>query len=293
MVSSSARIVLVTGATGHQGGAVARHLLRDGSFRVRALTRDPSKPAARALVGQGAEVVQGDLDDRASLDRVLEGVYGVFSVQNFWETGFQREIDQGVRLADAARAAGVEHFVYSSVASAQRQTGLPHFESKWQIENHVRELDLPHTILRPVFFMDNWENPMMADPILGGKLAFPLSPDRQFQQIAVDDIGGFAALALAHREEWLGRELDLAGDSRSTEQVAAAFSRAVGREVTYFQVPWDQFRQAMGEEYYRMFRWFQDVGYDADVPTLRAIYPPLTDFDTYLKKAGWPARLPL
>src|SRR5688500_17425732 len=114
MATRQERVVLVTGATGHQGGAVARHLLDDKTFRVRALTRNPNKAEARAVADRGAEVVAGDLDQLASLKPALDGVYAVFSVQNFWETGFQREIDQGVRLADAAQAAGVQHFVYSS-----------------------------------------------------------------------------------------------------------------------------------------------------------------------------------
>src|SRR5919197_780672 len=112
------RLVLVTGATGKQGGAVAR---------------DPTKAAARALAERGAEVVRGDLDDPTSLEPAIRGADGVYSVQNFWETGFEREVRQGTALADLAKAAGTGHFVYSSVASAHRKTGLEHFETKWQI----------------------------------------------------------------------------------------------------------------------------------------------------------------
>ena len=137
------KIILVTGATGQQGGAVARHLLKQPGFAVRALTRDSAKPAARALAQAGAEVVRGDLDDPASVRRALEGAWGVFSVQNFMETGYEGEIRQGKALADAAKAAGVQHFVYTSVVSADRKTGLPHFESKWQIEQHIVQADCP------------------------------------------------------------------------------------------------------------------------------------------------------
>jgi uncharacterized protein YbjT (DUF2867 family) len=127
------KTVLVTGATGQQGGAVARHLLKRPGFVVRALTRDSAKPAARTLAQSGAEIMRGDLNDPASIRRAMEGAYGVFSVQNFMETGFEGEVRQGKALADAAKAAGVQHFVYTSVVSADRHTGLPHFESKWQI----------------------------------------------------------------------------------------------------------------------------------------------------------------
>ncbi len=161
------RLILVTGATGNQGGAVARSLL-DRGFRIRALTRDPQKPEAQALTEQGAEVVQGDMEDRSAMERALEGAYGVFSVQNFWETGYDREVQQGKTVADAAKDAGVEHFVYSSVGSAYRDTKIPHFDSKWEVENHVRESDLPYTILRPVFFMQNWEG--MREMVLGSTL---------------------------------------------------------------------------------------------------------------------------
>ena len=163
------RAILVTGATGQQGGAVVRHLRTQG-FAVRALTRDGQSPAARALAAEGVEVVQGDLDDRASLDRALAGAYGVYSVQNFALTGVEGEVRQGTTLADAAKATGIQHFVYSSVGSADRQTGIPHFESKFRIEEHIRAIDLPHTILRPVFFMENFG--YARDAILGGTLAW-------------------------------------------------------------------------------------------------------------------------
>ena len=160
--------------------------------RVRGLTRNPQKPEAQALADHGAEVVQGDMEDRSSMERALEGAYGIFSVQNFWETGYDGEVQQGKTVADAAKA-GVEHFVYSSVGSAHRQTGIPHFESKWEVEEHVRLIGLPYTILRPAFLMQNWE--WMREMILGGTLAQPLDPDKPFQQVAVEDIGAFAAIA--------------------------------------------------------------------------------------------------
>jgi nucleoside-diphosphate-sugar epimerase len=211
----------------------------------------------------------------------------VYSVQNFWETGYQREIDQGIGFADAAKAAGVEHFVYSSVASAHRNTGLAHFESKWLIEEHVRASGMPHTIFRPVWFMENWEGPFLRPYILSGTLALPLSPDVNFQQIAVDDVGTFAAHAFEHRDQWLGRALDIGGDESSIAAVAETFARVIGRAVTYQQVPWEEYRKAAGDEYHDMFRWFEDVGYDADIQKLRGEAPPLTRFEEYLREAGW------
>ena len=278
------RLIVVTGATGKQGGAVARSLL-DRGFRIRALTRNPQKPEAQALADRGAEVVQGDMEDRCAMARALEGAYGVFSVQNYWETGYDREVQQGKTVADAAKAAGVEHFVYSSVGSAHRQTGLAHFESKWEVENHVRELDLRYTILRPVFLMQNWE--MMRGMVLGGTLAQPLDPDKPFQQVAVEDIGAFAAIAFENPERWIGREVDLAGDEPTMPEIAETFGRVIGREVSYYQVPWDQFEEQMGEEITVMYRWFNDMGYEADIAALQQEYPELTTFERYLRAHGW------
>jgi uncharacterized protein YbjT (DUF2867 family) len=278
------RLILVCGATGNQGGAVARSLL-DRGFQVRALTRDPQKPEAQALVEGAAEVVQGDMEDRSDMERVLEGVYGIFSVQNFWETGYDREVQQGKTVADAIKEAGVQHCVYSSVGSAHRQTGIPHFDSKWEVEEHLRELDLPYTVLRPVFFMQNWE--MMREPILGGTLAQPLDPDKPFQHVAVEDIGAFAVIAFEHPDEWIGREVDIAGDEQTMPEIAETFGRVIGREVDYYQVPWDQFEEQMGEEFAVMYRWFNDVGYEADIDTLRRECPELTTFERYLRSHGW------
>jgi len=200
------RLIVVAGATGKQGGAVARSLLERG-FQVRALTRNPQKPEAQALADQGAEVVQGDMEDRSSMERALEGAYGIFSVQNFWESGYDGEVQQGKGVADAAKAAGVEHLVYSSVGSAHRQTGIPHFESKWEVENHVRQIGLPYTILRPTAFMQNWE--WTREMILGGTLAQPFDPDKPFQQVAVEDVGTFAAIAFENPDRWIGREVEI------------------------------------------------------------------------------------
>jgi uncharacterized protein YbjT (DUF2867 family) len=278
------RLIVVVGATGKQGGAVARSLL-DRGFRVRALTRNPQKPEAQALADQGAEVVQGDMDVRSSMERALEGAYGVFSVQNFWETGYDSEVQQGKTVADAAKAAGVEHFVYSSVGSAHRQTGIPHFESKWEVEEYVRDTGLPYTILRPVFFMQNWE--MMREMILGGTLAQPLDPDKPFQQVAVEDVGAFATRAFENPDRWIGREVDLAGDEQSMTEIADTFGRVMGREVSYYQVPWDQFEEQMGEEVTVNYRWFNDVGYEADIAALQQEYLELTTFERYLRSHGW------
>src|ERR1700686_2466587 len=187
---TSNRTILITGVTGKQGGAVAQALQGSG-FNLRGLTRKPGNEQATALARQGVDVVKGDLDDAATLRRALAGVWGVFGVQNAGEAGVEREEAQGKRLAKLAREAGVEHYVYTSVGSAHKRTGVPHFDNKWRIEETVRNLRFPsHVILRPVFFMENLLAPFSLQ---GSTLAWALGPGTKLQMIAVDDIGWFSA----------------------------------------------------------------------------------------------------
>ena len=276
------KTILVSGATGQQGGATARHLLADG-WRVRALTRDPGSPAALALVARGAELAQGDLYDRASLDRALRGAYGVFSVQNFWlpGVGLDGEVRQGKALADAAKAAGVKHFVYSSVGGAERKTGIPHFESKWLIEQHLRALGLLVTVLRPAYFMENLLRPSSRPK--DGVLAMALKPTTALQMIAADDIGAFAAIAFARPREFIGTATEIAGDSLTMPQVAETWTRATGEPVRFIEVPLEQIRSVDAERA-RMLQWFNEHGYQADIPALRKIYPGLLSFEGWLRK---------
>jgi uncharacterized protein YbjT (DUF2867 family) len=220
--------------------------------------------------------------------RALEGAYGVFSVQNFMEAGFDGEIRQGKLIADAAKAAGVQHFVYSSVVSADRHTGLPHFESKWQIEQDIGQGGLSHTILRPAFFMQNWYS-YMREPIQNGTLPLPLNPQTPLQQISVEDIGAFAALAFQNPSKWHGRTIELAGEELTMLRVAELLTRALGRPVRYVQVPWGQFQQNAGQEMTRMYRWFNEIGYHVNIAALRKEYPNLATLEKVLSQQDWAA----
>jgi uncharacterized protein YbjT (DUF2867 family) len=227
----SDRTILVTGATGHQGGAAARHLLADG-WNVRALVRDIEKPAAIALAEAGAELFLGDLDDPGSLEAAVWGAYGVHSVQV--PSSVEAETTRSRHLASAAKAADVKHFVYSSVIGADRESALPWVAAKVENEHYLRLLDLPLTIWRPTTFMEDWLD-HQRDGILGGKLTGFEPPDTLHQWIAVDDIGRFIALAFAHPEIWIGRATEIAGDELSGRQAAAVFSRTLGVPVAYEQ----------------------------------------------------------
>jgi uncharacterized protein YbjT (DUF2867 family) len=284
MSKKTGKTILVTGATGHQGGAVLRHL-REKGFAVRALTRDPNKPEARALVGQGTEVVRGDLDDTASLTRAVEGVNGLYSVQALAGESVDVEIRQGINVIDAAARASVGHFVYSSVVSADKNTGIPHFDSKFRIEERLRGSGMQYTILRPAFFMENLLG--MKDSITQGTFALPLSPGKRLQMIAVDDIGAFAAMAFDRPGHWQGRAVELAGDELSMSEIAVALGRMAGREVRYQQIPLDAFEPQAGRDLTIMFKWLEDAGYDVDIPALRQEYPNLMGFERWLQ-SNWP-----
>jgi uncharacterized protein YbjT (DUF2867 family) len=282
--TNAEQIILVTGATGNQGGAIARHLLQRGKFKVRAMVRDQNKPTAQALQQAGAELVQADFNDRASLDRALQGVYGIFSIQDFRD-GVDTEIRQGSAIADAAKAAGIQHFVYSSVGSAERNTGIPHFDSKFQVEEYIRSIDLPYTILRPVFFLYNYNG--MRSMVENGTLLQPLSPDTKLQQLSEEDYGKMVAEVFERPADFMDRAIEVASIKMTMPEIAAAFSHVLGKPVNYQQIPFEAFEQQAGEEVTIMFRWFENVGYTADFAQLERDFPAPTDFESYLRDRGW------
>jgi uncharacterized protein YbjT (DUF2867 family) len=261
---TSGRTILITGVTGNQGGAVAQALQGTG-FHLRGLTRTPDSQRAAALARNGIEVVKGDLDEEATLRRALAGAWGVFGVQNAGEAGAEREEAQGKRLATLAREAGVQHYVYTSVGSADKRTGVPHFDSKWRIEETMRDLNFPsYVILRPVFFMENLLAPFSLQ---GSTLAWALGPGTKLQMIAVDDIGWFGARAFTDAAHLNRREIDLAGDVRTMPETAEILTEALGRPITFAQTPIEQVRQ-YSKEMALMLQWFDRVGYSAEITGL-------------------------
>ncbi|RLV70364.1 NmrA family protein [Streptomyces sp. CBMAI 2042] len=265
------KIILVLGGTGNQGGATARELLSRG-WSVRALVRDPDKPEAQALKELGAVLVRGDLEDVASLRAAAEGVHGIFSVQAlaYEPETLAAEVRHGKAVADVAKEAGVTHFVYSSVGGAERGTGIDHFESKAEIERHIKALGLPATILRPVFFMNNLLH--FADVEGERVMSLPVEPDKPMQFIASDDIGVFAADAFDRPAEFIGWEIELAGDEITFPQVAEVYERITGTPSRLEATPIEE----------RMFEWFAEEGYQADIPALRELHPGLLTFEQFL-----------
>lgn len=259
------KTVLITGATGKQGGATARALAGKG-FRLRAMTRNPDGDAAKAIaVATGAEIVQGDLNDAASLRGALKGAWGVFGVQNTWEAGVEGEEEQGKRLASLARETGVQHYVYTSVGSAHRKTGIPHFENKYRVEDTIRAAGFPsYVIYRPVFFMENLTSPWFLN---GDTIYAAMRPDLKLQMIAVDDIGKYVARGFTNADKLNRREIDLASDEATMPDVAMALSRGLGRNISFAQIPISEVRKN-SDDFATMLEWFDRVGYNVDIPSL-------------------------
>ena len=276
------KIILVTGSTGQQGGAVARHLLKDG-WKVRAFVRDEKKESAIELEKSGAELYKGDMNDSESLDKAMDGVYGVFSIQNFWEHGYDGELNHGKAVADAAKKANVQHFLQSSVGGAERNTKLPHFDVKFEIEKYLKSLNLPVTVIRPVFFMENfktWFKPVEAD----GKLTLNMAmkADTKLQMIAVDDIGAISAKIFDNPDKFIGKEIELAGDELTMPEVAELYETNTGKKTEFVELPVSVIR-TNSAEMADMFQWFIDKGYEADLKTQKDLFGKTISFKEWLQ----------
>jgi uncharacterized protein YbjT (DUF2867 family) len=277
-MGQSSKTILVLGATGRQGGAVVRALLR-ASWDVRALVRDVDTEAARGLKASGVALVVGDMDDPISLRTAFADVHGAYAYQAY-ASDPKREVRQGIAVADAAKAARVRHFVYGSVGGAERGSGVPHFESKWRVERHIREIDLPTTIVRPVFFMENFlRQPMRA--VLLALMRSNIPDSRPLQMISVDDIGRWVALALADPETCIGRAAEIAGDELTRAQIVTAMRRHGWSTSLPFPIPRFLFKP-IPQDIRMMFAWFGTTGYAADIGSLERQGVGFTTFDRWL-----------
>lgn len=281
---SAPRTVLVTGATGTQGGAVAQELLARG-YIVRGLTRNPESDRARTLQNLGVTMVKGDFDDQASLAAALDGAYGLFAVTSSNNSTVALEIAHGKQLIAAAQRANIRHFVYTSVSQADTNTGVPHFDSKYEIEKTLYDSGLNYSIVRPVEFMDNLR--FRQEEILSGVLTDPRDLSKRHQWIAAKDIGFFVGEAFDKPEEWIGKAVNIAGDQMTLAEFLATLSQELNVGISYKKIPWDQFEVTTGPEMTLMYRWFDGPGYQVDLNALRAQYPNLTTMKEYLSSLGW------
>ncbi|MCP2300087.1 Uncharacterized conserved protein YbjT, contains NAD(P)-binding and DUF2867 domains [Nocardia amikacinitolerans] len=281
--------ILVTGSTGQQGGATARRLLADG-VPVRALVRDPDAPAAKALAELGAELAIGDFDAPDTLVRAATGARGVFAVPpatyraEGWDGDLEAE--RGIALVDAARTAGVDHIVFTGVASMGDPAAWG-VHGKQRIEEAVTTSGLRHTVLRPVRFMENYLlQGSPVDGIADGVHRHLFAADRPLQMIAVADVAVFAALAFADPDRFHGHILELAGEAITPVDAAATISRAIGHEVRYEEVS-EAEADAIGPEIGTVWRVTRKTGgWHADIPALRELHPGLQTLDAWLASGG-------
>lgn len=278
--------VLVLGATGGQGGAVAAALLRAGQ-QVRALVRDPASPRAHQLSAAGAQLAVGEFTDRDALIAGMRAVSAVFAVTTPFEAGAAAELLQGNAIIAAATAARVPHLVFSSVAGATADTGIPHFDSKAAIERALAASDVPHTVVAPTYFYDNALGGYQD--LLAGVLELPLPADHPLQQLDRPDLGAFVELVLRDPQTYTERRIELASDAPTPAQMSAALSDALGRHVRYAEVPMSSVRRGSADMA-AMWEFLRGVGYQVDITALRHDYPAVgwTSFTDWADRALGP-----
>jgi uncharacterized protein YbjT (DUF2867 family) len=285
-MTTEKRTILVTGATGLQGGAVTRHLLSNG-WHVRSLTRNPKSKKAQALSALGAEVVQGDMANPASLMPIFEGAYGVFSVQNPYIGGIEGEINQGKNVAAVAKQTGVQHLVYSSAGTGPEVTGIPSWDSKAVIEAYMKSLSLPLTVLRPVAFMELMSEkkffPAASTWHLMPKL---MGSSTKVGWLSVDDIGFIAAKAFADPDNFIGKKLQLTSDVQSIDECRAAYRGVTGKEPSRFPMPGWLFERFgfVGKDLTTMWRWLREATIEWDSTTTLTIHPNALSVRAWLAK---------
>jgi uncharacterized protein YbjT (DUF2867 family) len=290
--SSEPKHVLVTGATGQQGGGLARMLLQRGHY-VRAMTRKPDGAAANELRKMGAEIVAGDLGDRASVERSAKGVDVAYLVATPYEQGVEAETRFGTTGLDGMHAAGVPYVVYSSVSDADRRTGIPHFDSKAAIEEHLKGLGTEYAIVAPVFFMENLFAPWIAAGFAQGVLATGVLPDLKLQVISLPEIAEFTTLAVEQPRSFRGKRINIASDEPTLTEIARQLSEITGRRLTYHAIPLNEVRK-QNEDFARMYDWFNRVGYSVDIAKLKRDYPQVhwRTFREWSRMQDWSRVLP-
>lgn len=274
--------ILVSGATGQQGSAVIQALSKD-DIQITGITRNVNSPKAQKLSNLGVEMISVDFTDQDAMVEVMRKVDTVFSMTTPFEAGLDAEVKQGKTMADAAAKAGVEHFIFSSVGDADRSTGIPHFDSKFEVEKHISTLGLNYTIVGPSYFMEN----LMAfniDGLKNGVLQMAMPSERKLQQIAVEDIGRFVAAVVSKGEAMFGKRVDISGDELSGDEAAAILSNVTGKKIRYEGFSPDVVRQ-QSEDLAIMYEWFISDGYTANLEELKTY--GFMDFETWASKQDW------
>jgi uncharacterized protein YbjT (DUF2867 family) len=279
----SSKRILVTGATGQQGGAVVEALL-DKGHQIFALTRNSDSARAIKLTARGVDVVRGDLDHTEAIRDTLENIDSLFLVGSPFEAGVDAETKQGINVINAAITAGVSHVVYSSVADADKSTAIPHFDSKFKVEQHLVASGVAYTIIAPAFFYDNMMAPFVLPGLKEGALAQALPANIKLQSVSVKNIGECAVLALDNQARFNGKRINLAGDELTGTEYADVLSAASKRQINYVEAPIAEVRK-FSEDMALMYEWFAAVGYSVDVGQLKLEYPEV-EWETFSQWAG-------
>ncbi len=272
MMADRSLHVLVTGATGKQGGTLLRQLKARG-HRLRALVRDPTTPAAKALRAQGVEVVQGSFDDPSSVEQAAQLVDAAFLMGTPF-AGADVERKQGISVIEGLRAAEVPFVLYSSVASASQHTGIPHFDSKFAVEHQLRTSGLPFAIVGPVSFMENVVAPFALPGLRQGTYGSWVPADKPIQMIALEDLAAFDTMLIEKASRFRGQRVEVAGDELTPVQVASVLSQRIGRPVRLQVLPLEGIRQ-QNPDLAKMSEWLGQHGYTVDIPALRHDYPEI------------------
>jgi uncharacterized protein YbjT (DUF2867 family) len=282
---SEGRTIAVVGATGRQGGQVARHLLADG-WHVRAITRKPGGKNAAILAKRGADVVAADLEDPKSLDSAFAGAHGVFSVQAPHSGSIEIEIRQGMNAARAAERAGVRHVVYGSAGPGEAKTGIEQWDAKIEVAGQMKELGLPLTVLRPMAFME-----LMVDPTF-----YPQSStwytmpklaglECRIPWLSVRDLGAIAARAFADPDAFIGKDLRLAADIKSLAECKEIYRDVKHKNPPRFPMPLSLFRRFVGDDVLNMWRWLRANPVELDTGPTYEIRPEVMDVRTWLRSS--------
>jgi uncharacterized protein YbjT (DUF2867 family) len=283
--------VLIFGATGNIGGAATRELLKRG-WQVRGVTRNPASERAQVLKQLGVEVMQGDMDDRASLEQVFNGMNRVLSIQNWTISGIEGEIRQGKLVAEVAQRVNIQHLVYASAGTGDRDTGIPHFDNKIVVEDYMRDLELPFTILRPTPFMELLSEKEFF-PALGTWGAEPKITgwDLPIPWVAVHDLGQAVANILDAPDQWIGRDVPMAGDIKTLRQSQTVFTQIDGKQPNRIPLPLWLFGKMAGEEFIEMWKWMAHwigeegmSGLTKIMDQSHEVCPEMLDMESWLRK---------